>query len=92
MSQAIEQGAGETFAAEHLGPLVEGQIGRDHDAATLIAFGKELEEQFRSGLGEGDIAELVDDDQSLARQLYFESAQGLVVPGLQQRRDQPGPR
>ena len=63
VGQAIQQGTGEAFAAEHLGPLVEGQVGRDHDAAAFIAFGKELKEQFRPSLGKGDIAELVDNDQ-----------------------------
>ena len=50
------QRAGEAFRSEHLGPLVEGQVGGDQDGAPLVALAEDLEEEFRSGGGQGDEA------------------------------------
>ena len=53
VSQAVQQCASQPFRPEHLGPLVEGQVGGDQDGAPLAALAEHLEEQFRAGGGQG---------------------------------------
>ncbi len=60
MSEAVQQGAGESLRAEDLGPLVEGQVGGDQDRPSLVALTEDLEEELSAGLGERDEAQLVD--------------------------------
>ena len=49
VGEPVKQSAGEPLGAEHVGPLVEGQVGGDQDGAPLVALAEDLEEQFRSG-------------------------------------------
>ena len=63
VSEAIQQGAGESLRAEDLGPLVEGQVGGDQDRPSLVSLAEDLEEELRAGLGEWYEAQLVDDEQ-----------------------------
>ena len=63
MSEAVQQGAGESLRAEDLGPLVEGQVGGDQDRPSLVSLAEDLEEELRAGLGEWYEAQLVDDEQ-----------------------------
>ena len=56
MGQAVQQGSGEPLAAQYLGPILKGQVGSDDQAGLLISPTYHLEEQFRSGLTEGNIA------------------------------------
>ena len=82
VGETIQQRAGEPFRAEHVGPLVEGQVGGDQDGAPFVALAEDLEEQFRAGGGPGHEAQLVDDEQAEAGQLPLEVEQSAVVPGL----------
>ena len=63
VGQAVQESAGEPLGAEHLGPLVEGQVGGDEDRAALVALAEDLEQQLGAGLGERHEAEFVDDEQ-----------------------------
>ena len=92
MSEAVQQGAGESFRAEDLGPLVEGQVGGDQDRTSLVSLAEDLEEEFRAGLGEWDEAQLVDDEQLESGQLLLEVQQSSFVPSLDQLMDQRGGR
>ena len=65
VGEPVQQCPGEPFRAEDLGPLVEGQIGGDHDVAPLVALAEHIEEQFRAGPGKWNEAQLVDDQQGL---------------------------
>ena len=58
--ETVQQRAGEALRSEHLGPLVEGQVGGDQDGAPFVALAEDLEEEFRTGGGEGDEAQFVD--------------------------------
>ena len=60
VGEPVKQSAGEPLGAEHVGPLVEGQVGGDQDGAPFVALAEDLEEQFRSGGGQGDKAQLID--------------------------------
>ena len=52
VSEAVQQGAGQSLRAEDLGPLVEGQVGGDQDRPSLVSLAEDLEEELRAGLGE----------------------------------------
>ena len=69
VGEPVKQSAGEPLGAEHVGPLVKGEVGGDQDGAPLVALAEDLEEQFRTGGGEGDEAQLVDDEKPEAGQL-----------------------
>lgn len=45
------------------GPFAESEIGGDDDRGSLIEPADEMEEQLPAGLGEGQIIELVHDDE-----------------------------
>ena len=69
VGEPVQQDSSETLQAEDLGPLVEGQVGGHQDGAPLVALAEDLEEQFRTGAGQGEEAQLVDDQQAEPRQL-----------------------
>ena len=48
---------------EDLGPFAEGQVGGDDQAAAFVAFGEDLEDELGGAVGQGEVAELVDDDE-----------------------------
>ena len=58
VGEAVQQSAGEPFGAEHVGPLVEGEVSGDQDGAPFVALAEDLEEEFRAGSGPGDEAQL----------------------------------
>ena len=96
VGEPVKQSAGEPLGAEHVGPLVEGQVGGDQDGAPFVALAEDLEEEFRTGGGEGDEAQLVDDEKPEAGQLPLQVEQPAIVSGLQRsalprfhRRDAP---
>src|SRR6516165_11344964 len=75
---------------EHTGPLVERQIGGDNDGAALVTLAEDLEQELRTGRRQGDVTELVDDQQLVGRQLALEAEQSLLVSGLDQLVDHGG--
>ena len=46
VGEPVQQRADEAFRTEHLGPLIEGQVGGDQDGAALVALAEDLEEEF----------------------------------------------
>src|SRR5215813_6396835 len=90
MTRTIEGSRSDTVALrrvrrpEHAGPLVERQIGGDNDGAALVTLAEDLEQELRTGRRQRDIAELVDDQQLVGRQLALEAEQSLLVSGLDQ--------
>ena len=55
----VQQSASPALQAEDLGPLIEGQIGGDHDGALLVALAEDLKKQLGTGAGQWDEAQLV---------------------------------
>ena len=92
VGETVQQRAGEPFRPEDLGPLVEGQVGGHQDGAPFVALAEDLEEQFRSGVGQGNEARLVDDKELEAGQLPLQVEQPALVPGLHELVDQGGGR
>ena len=81
VGEAVQQRPGKPLGAEHFGPLVEGQVGGDQDGAPFVALAEDLEAEFRAGGGQGDEAQLVDDEQLEAGQLPLEVEQSSLIPG-----------
>ena len=52
VSEPVQQGSGQPLGAEHLRPLVEGQVGGDQDGPSLVSLAEDLEEELGSCLGE----------------------------------------
>ena len=68
VDDAVDHGRGDDLVAEDVSPAGEGQVLGQDQRGVLVAGGDELEEQVRGVLLERDVADLVDDDQSVAAQ------------------------
>ena len=83
VDEAVDHGGGDDVVAEHFAPAAEGFVGGDDQRGPFVAGGDQLEEQV-GGFGfEGDVADLVDDEQRVAAQpgeLVLEAA-GVVGVG-----------
>lgn len=55
MGQPVEGGAGQAFAAQDFGPVLERQIRRHDKTAALVRPGDDVEEELSSGLAGGDL-------------------------------------
>ena len=80
VGETVPQRSGQPF---DLDPFAERQVGSDQDGAPLVALVEDLEEQFRSGGGQGDEAQFVDDQQAEVEQFPLEVEQPSLIPGLQ---------
>src|SRR5271167_1403355 len=69
VGQPIEQRAGQPLGPEHAGPLVERQIAGDNSGGTLVTLAEDLEQELRASGRQGHIAEFIDDQQLVGRQL-----------------------
>ena len=76
VDEAVDHGGGDDVVAEDLAPAAEGLVGGDDQRGAFVAGGDELEEQV-GGFGfEGDVADLVDDEERVAA----ESAELVLEP------------
>ena len=50
-------------SAEHRRPFAEGEVGGDDDRGALVEPAHQVEQQLAAGLGEGQVAELVEQDE-----------------------------
>ena len=69
VDDAVDHGCCDDLVSEDAAPAGEGQVAGEHQAGVFVAGADELEEQVRSVLFEGQVADLVDDDESVAAQL-----------------------
>ena len=83
MCEPIQEGAGETFGAKDLGPLLEGEVGGEHEALLLVGSTDDLEEEFGAGLGERHIAQLIEEQEMKALQLFVEALEPSFLPAFQ---------
>ena len=82
MGPAIQQCARQPFAAQHFGPLFEGQIGGDDQTAAFIRPADHVEESFGSGLGARAVTELVEEQAGKAPGFQLVPACGRRFVGL----------
>jgi len=84
--EPVEHGRGHLAIAEHRWPLTEPQVGGDDDRSALVELADEVEQQLAAGLREGEIAELVEDQEVEAAQEIRVSASGSTPTGTMTRR------
>ena len=51
----LQAGTGEALARERLSPVGEGQVGGHDGTAPFVPSGEDLEQEFGSGFGEGEV-------------------------------------
>ena len=68
MDDAVDHRGGDGLVAEDAAPAGERQVAGQDQRGVFVAGGDELEEQVRGVLFEGQVADLVDDDQPVAAQ------------------------
>src|SRR5271157_1542218 len=74
MGEAIEQRRGHLWVSEHARPFTEGEIGGEKDRGALVEPADEVEEKLAAGLGERQVAELVEDDEVHAGEIIGDAA------------------
>ena len=81
VSEAIEQRGGHLGVAEDCGPFAEGEVGGDDDRGALVETADQVEQQLAAGLRKGKIAQLVEDHEVRAGQVFGHAAL-LAAAGL----------
>ena len=74
MGESVEQRGGHLGVAEDGRPFAEGQVGGDDDRGPLVEPADEMEQQLPAGLREGQVAELVEDDEVEPGQVLGDAA------------------
>ena len=74
MGESIEERGGHLGIAEHARPFAEGEVGRDEDRGALVETADQVEQQLPAGLGEGEIAEFVEDDEVEAGEIVGDAS------------------
>ena len=72
VSETIEQRRGHLGVAEDAWPFAEGEIGGDDDRGAFVKPADEMEEELSTRLGEGEIAEFVENDEVHAGEVIGE--------------------
>ena len=63
VQQAIDERSGHDLVAQDLAPFLEPFIGRQHSRCAFVAPVDELKEQHGTALADGQVADLVDDQE-----------------------------
>ena len=98
MGQAVQERGGHLGVAKHSWPFGESEVGGDDDGCAFVKFADQMEQQLAPGLGEGEIAQLVEDDEVEAVQVICKAAlfaaTGLGLKAIDQIDDivEPAPR
>ena len=74
MREAIEQGRGHFGIAEDARPFAEGEVGGDDHRGAFVEAADEMEQQLAAGLGEGQVAELVEHDEVQAAEVIGDAS------------------
>jgi hypothetical protein len=69
VSEAIGQRGRHLGIGEDTGPFAEGEIGSDDDRGALVKPTDEVEQELTAGLGKGQIAEFIKNDEVHAGQV-----------------------
>jgi len=70
VGQAVEESRGHLGVAEHAGPFAEGQVCRHDHGRLLVETADKVEQQLSAGLGERQIAELIEHDEVHAAEIF----------------------
>ena len=74
MGQAVEQRGGHLGVAEDGRPFAEGEVGGDDDRGALVEPADEVEQELAAGLGERQLAELIEDGEVHAGEIIGDTA------------------
>jgi hypothetical protein len=92
MEKAVQEGCRDDLISEDVAPFGEATVrGEDH-STTLIACVDQLEEEIASARGDGQVSDLVDDQQRGAAQISDSFAQSALAFGLRKGSDELGER
>src|SRR5262245_11443778 len=87
MDDAVDQSRGAGGIREDAGPVLEGEIGGEHEALLFIPSTDDLKEQVGVSLVEGEIAYLVEDQEAdlrVALEAVLEGASGFLSGEVEQ--------
>ena len=90
VDEPVDHGGGDDVVAEHFAPAAEGLVAGDDQRGSFVAGGDELEEQVRGFGFEGDVADLVDDEQRVAAEPDEFGLQAAGVVGVGEAGDPVG--
>ena len=68
MRKTVQHGGGHLGVPKHLGPVGKGQVGGDDDRCVFVELADQMEQQLAARLAEGQIAELVDDNEIMTQE------------------------
>src|SRR5213075_906407 len=74
VGKAVEERGGHLCVIEDGRPFAKGEVGGDHDGGLLVEPADQVEEQLAARLGEGQVAEFVEDDEVHACQVVRHAA------------------
>lgn len=63
VGEPVEERSGHLGVAEDAGPFAEGQVGGDDHRGALVEFADKMEQALATGLGERQVAQLVEDHE-----------------------------
>ena len=92
VEQAVDQRPGHEIVAEDLAPFVEGLVRGQDGRCGLVAAGHQLEEEHGAVTGDGQVADLVDDEQRRVREGLEPVAEAAGGLRFLERGDQIGKR
>jgi hypothetical protein len=81
VDESVDHGGGHDVIAEYFAPAAEGFVAGDDEAGSFVAGCDELEEQVRGFRFEGDVADLIDDQQRVTPEADQFRLQVAVVVG-----------
>jgi hypothetical protein len=79
VGEAVQQGGGHLGVAEDLHPFAEVEVGGDDERGLLVELADQVEQQRAAGVGERQVAQLVEDDGVDLDQLPGEVARASPV-------------
>jgi len=81
VGETVEERCGHLGVPEDGGPFAEGEVGGDDDRGALVEAADQVEQELPTGLGEGQVTQLVEDDEVHAGQIVRRAAL-LAAAGL----------
>ncbi len=79
VGEPVEKGSGQSFIAKDLSPVGKAQVGGHDRGYALVQSGAELKDQLRASGGEGDKAQLVQDDELMSERRGQDLGQTMFV-------------